>query len=119
MATQPEHRNPEISAVEIANLKGEMHTGFAAMGGKLDTLIAKQEAAEAARALDRTTADARHEDHEARLRTLESHDTQDHGERITAVEQRKTIAPWQLWTVFAGAAALVISAAGVVVNAIQ
>lgn len=83
----PERRAPDVAAVEVANLKGEMHTGFAEVGGKLDTLIAKFEAAESARVLDRETADARHDDHEKRLR---------------AVEIRKTVAPWQLWMVVSG-----------------
>ena len=53
MTTNPEH----LSAVELAKLEGRMDSGFAEVGGKLDTLIAKYEAAEQSRSQDRALAD--------------------------------------------------------------
>ena len=114
-----ERRDPDLSAVEIAKLEGQMKEGFAALGGKLDTLIAKQEAAETARALDRTTADARHEDHETRMRAIESHATADHSERIDALEgavaevKARPVITWRaLW----GAVVSGITVAGILVG---
>lgn len=69
-----------------------MKEGFADLGGKLDTLIAKQDSSEQQRYEDRALNDARYHDHEDRLR---------------AVEARKTIAPWQLWTAVSGGVLLV------------
>ena len=71
-----------------------MDSGFAEVGGKLDTLIAKYEAAEQSRSQDRALADERHRDHEQRLRKVES---------------RKTISPLQLWTVISGGALVVVA----------
>ena len=78
----------DLSAVEIAKLEGRVSQGFAEMSGKLDTLIAKQEAAESRRDEDRSTHDGRLTDHENRLRV---------------VEARRTVSPLGLWSVVLGA----------------
>lgn len=104
----------DLSAVEIAKLEGQMMQGFAELGGKLDTLISRQEAAEASRSEDRTLAQSRHDDHETRIRVLESHGTSDHESRIDELEARKTIAPWQLWT----AVASIVTVAGIIIGAV-
>lgn len=50
-------------------------------------------------------------DHEARLRTVESYGLADHDARITALEQRKTVSPpalyWSVGTAIAALAVLV------------
>lgn len=104
----------DLSAVEIAKLEGAMMAGFAELGGKLDGLIASQKAAEANRNDDRALAAQRHDDHESRIRVLESHGTSDHETRIDSLEARKTIAPWQLWT----AVASIVTVAGIIIGAI-
>ena len=108
------HTERDLSAVEIAKLEGAMMQGFAELGGKLDGLIASQKAAEANRNEDRTLAQSRYDDHETRIRVLESHGTSDHETRIDNLEARKTIAPWQLWTAIAS----IVTVAGIIIGAV-
>lgn len=109
----------DLSAVEIAKLEGQMMAGFAEVGGKLDTVIQRLSAAETSRTDDRKVADQRHEDHEARIRTLESHNTGDHEGRLDALDARKTIAPWQLWTAVLGGVTVVGIVVGIVASIID
>lgn len=102
MTMQPEPR--DIAAVEIAKLEGEMKAGFAALEGKIDTLIARMDDQQRAASQDRTEADRLHLDYETRLRMLEA---------------RKTVSPLGLWTTVTSGVLLAIGVATFIVNLIS
>jgi hypothetical protein len=94
MTDQSVRRDPDLSAVEIAKLEGRMDKGFAELNGRLDTMISEA----------RAEREARRASAEAQQKQLD-----DHEDRLRAVEDRKTIAPWQLWLVASSCLGLVIA----------
>lgn len=85
---------------QMAELRGEAREGFATINGRLDTLITQQEAANTARMSDIADLRIDRDDHEVRIRSLET--------RMSDEEARPRITPKGAWAVALAVAGLAV-----------